>query len=157
MQYSQFFKTNCTHSIFRTINCGHLGKFPKSPIRPASSYFWWAPNLQWTLIESLSVYILKSHTQWSVIHQCEKRNWECNASVNSRCTHDPLPPVPPGISNFLFAFGRRTLELPNSLRRGRKKRENAPFLSTAQHFSLTAQSGSAFNVHFNGGSIHLHP
>ena len=52
---SQFFKTNCTQSIFRTINCGLLAKpfkkFPKSPIRPASSHFWWAPNLQWTLIE----------------------------------------------------------------------------------------------------------
>ena len=52
---SQFFKTNCTQSIFRTVNCGLLAKpfkkFAKSPIRPASSHFWWAPNLQWTLIE----------------------------------------------------------------------------------------------------------
>ena len=52
---SQFFKTNCTQSIFRTINCGLLAKrfkkFPKSLIRPASSHFWQAPNLQWTLIE----------------------------------------------------------------------------------------------------------
>ena len=52
---SQFFKTNCTQSIFRTINRGLLAKpfkkFPKSPIRPAGSHFWRAPNLQWTLIE----------------------------------------------------------------------------------------------------------
>ena len=52
---SQFFKTNCTQSIFRTINRGPLTKpfkkFPKSPIRPAGSHFWQAPNLQWTLIE----------------------------------------------------------------------------------------------------------
>ena len=60
---SQFFKTNCTQSIFRTINRGLLAKpfkkFPKSPIRPAGSHFWQAPNLQcelcrvfeWTLIE----------------------------------------------------------------------------------------------------------
>ena len=52
---SQFFKTNCTQSIFRTINRGLLAKpfkkFPKSPIRSASSHFLRAPNLQWTLIE----------------------------------------------------------------------------------------------------------
>ena len=40
---SQFFKTNCTQSIFRTINRGLLAKpfkkFPKSPIRPAGSRF----------------------------------------------------------------------------------------------------------------------
>ena len=40
---SQFFKTNCTQSIFRTINRGLLAKpfkkFPKSPIRPAGSHF----------------------------------------------------------------------------------------------------------------------
>ena len=52
---SQFFKTNCTQSIFRTINCGLLAKpfkkFPKSPIRPAGSHFWQAPNFQWTLKE----------------------------------------------------------------------------------------------------------
>ena len=52
---SQFFKTNCTQSIFRTINRGLLAKpfkkFPKSPIRPAGSHFWRAPNLQWRLIE----------------------------------------------------------------------------------------------------------
>ena len=35
---SQFFKTNCTQSIFRTVNYGLLAKFPKSPIRPASSH-----------------------------------------------------------------------------------------------------------------------
>ena len=56
---SQFFKTNCTQSIFRTINHGLLAKtftvkkFPKSPIRPAGSHIWRAPNLQWTLIELL--------------------------------------------------------------------------------------------------------
>ena len=52
---SQFFKTNCTQSIFRTINRGLLAKpfkkFPKSPIRPAGSHFWQAPNFQWTLNE----------------------------------------------------------------------------------------------------------
>ena len=59
---SQFFKTNCTQSIFRTINRGLLvkpcKKFPKSPTRPADSHFWQAPNLQcelfrvfeWTLV-----------------------------------------------------------------------------------------------------------
>ena len=51
----QFFKTNCTKSIFRTINRGVLAKlfkkFPKAPIRPAGSHLWRAPNLQWTLIE----------------------------------------------------------------------------------------------------------
>ena len=51
----QFFKTNCTKSIFRTYNRGVLEKlfkkFPKSPIRLAGSHFWRAPNLQWTLIE----------------------------------------------------------------------------------------------------------
>ena len=40
---SQFFKTNCTQSMFRTINRGLLAKpfkkFPKSPIRPAGSHF----------------------------------------------------------------------------------------------------------------------
>ena len=40
---SQFFKTNCTQSIFRTISCGLLAKplkkFPKSPIQPASLTF----------------------------------------------------------------------------------------------------------------------
>ena len=41
---SQFFKTNCTQSIFRTINPGLFNsetvqKFPKSPIRPAGSHF----------------------------------------------------------------------------------------------------------------------
>ena len=52
---SQFFKTNCTQSIFRTINCGLLAKpfkkFPKSPIRRTSSHFWRATNLHWTLLE----------------------------------------------------------------------------------------------------------
>ena len=48
---SQLFKTNCTHSIFRTNNRGLFAKpfkkFPKSPsIRPAGSHFWQAPNLQ---------------------------------------------------------------------------------------------------------------
>ena len=42
-------------SMFRTINRGLLAKpfkkFPKSPIRPAGSHFWRAPNLQWTLLE----------------------------------------------------------------------------------------------------------
>ena len=53
---SQFFKTN-THSIFRTVRStrGLLAKlfkkFPKSPIRPAGSHFWQAPNFQWTLKE----------------------------------------------------------------------------------------------------------
>ena len=56
---SQFFETNCTQSIFRTINHGLLAKtftvkkFPKSPIRPAGSHIWRAPNLQWTLIKFL--------------------------------------------------------------------------------------------------------
>ena len=42
---SHFFKTNCTHSIFRTIDCarGLLGepskKFSKSPIRPGFEIF----------------------------------------------------------------------------------------------------------------------
>ena len=54
---SQFFKTNWTHSIFRTVRStrGLLAKsfkkFPKSPIRPAGSHFWQAPNFQWTLKE----------------------------------------------------------------------------------------------------------
>ena len=52
---SQFFKTNCTQSMFRTINRWLLAKpfkkFPKSPIRPAGSHFWQAPNFQWTLKE----------------------------------------------------------------------------------------------------------
>ena len=52
---SQFFKTNCTQSIFKTINRGLLAKplkkCPKSPIRPAGSHVWRAPNLQCTLIE----------------------------------------------------------------------------------------------------------
>ena len=48
---SQFSNTNCTQSIFRTINRGLLAKpfkkFPKSPIQPAGSHnFWQAPNLQ---------------------------------------------------------------------------------------------------------------
>ena len=52
---SQFFKTNCFQSIFRTANLGLLAKpfkkFPKSPVRPAGSHFWQAPNFQWTLKE----------------------------------------------------------------------------------------------------------
>ena len=52
---SYFFKTNCTQSIFSTINHGLLAKpfkkFPKSPVRPAGSHFRRAPNLHWTLIE----------------------------------------------------------------------------------------------------------
>ena len=40
---SLFFKTNCTQSIFRTINRWLLEKpfkkFPKSPIRPGGSHF----------------------------------------------------------------------------------------------------------------------
>ena len=40
---SQFFKTNCTQSICRSVNCGLLAKpfkkSPKLPIRPASSHF----------------------------------------------------------------------------------------------------------------------
>ena len=57
---SQFFKTNCTQSIFRTINRGLLAKpfkkFPKSPIRPAGSHFYSASCqcgrvFEWTLIE----------------------------------------------------------------------------------------------------------
>ena len=45
------------HSIFRTVRStlGLLAKpfkkFPKSPIRPAVSHFWQAPNFQWTLKE----------------------------------------------------------------------------------------------------------
>ena len=52
---SQFFKTNCTHSIFRTVRSTRwllakpFKKFPKSPIRPAGCHFWQAPNFQWTL------------------------------------------------------------------------------------------------------------
>ena len=47
---SQFCNTNCTHSIFRTIEArvGFLAKpfkkFPKSPIRLVSSHFWQAPK-----------------------------------------------------------------------------------------------------------------
>ena len=41
---SQFFKTNCTQSIFRKINHGlfvkPFKKFPKSPIRPTGSHFY---------------------------------------------------------------------------------------------------------------------
>ena len=52
---SQFFETNCTSSIFRTINRGLLTKpfkkSPKSPIQPAGSLFWQAPNLQWELCQ----------------------------------------------------------------------------------------------------------
>ena len=56
MQYFTIFQDKyCTQSIFRTINCGlwakPFKKFPKSPIRPASSHVCWAPNLQWILIE----------------------------------------------------------------------------------------------------------
>ena len=51
---SYFFKTNCTQSIFSTINHGLLAKpfkkFPKSPVRPAGSHFRRAPNLHWTLM-----------------------------------------------------------------------------------------------------------
>ena len=47
---SQFFKTNCTESIFKTINRGLLAKlfktFPKLPIPPAGSHFWQGPNFQ---------------------------------------------------------------------------------------------------------------
>ena len=54
---SQFFKTNCTHSMFRTINRGLFAKpfkkIPKSPIRLAGSHFCQAPNLQWELCESV--------------------------------------------------------------------------------------------------------
>ena len=54
---SQFFKTNCIQSIFRTINRGLLAKplkkFPKSPIRPAGSHFWQAPSLQCKLCSSV--------------------------------------------------------------------------------------------------------
>ena len=50
--HNSVFKTNCTQSIFRTINRGLLAKpfkkFPKSPIRPAGSHFWQAPNFRWT-------------------------------------------------------------------------------------------------------------
>ena len=35
-------------------------KFPKSPMRPAGSHFWRAPNLQWTLIE-LRFNIIKNY------------------------------------------------------------------------------------------------
>ena len=62
MQYFQFFKTNCTQSIFRMINRGLLTKpfkkFPKSPIRPAGSHFWQAPSLQcelWRVFEGTSI------------------------------------------------------------------------------------------------------
>ena len=52
---SQIFKTNCTQSILTTIKHGLLAKpfkkFPKLPVRPAGSYFWRVPNLQWTSIE----------------------------------------------------------------------------------------------------------
>ena len=57
---SQFFKTNCTQSKFRTINRGLYAKlfknFPKSPIRPAGSHFYSASCpcgrvFEWTLIE----------------------------------------------------------------------------------------------------------
>ena len=52
---SQFFRTNCTQSIIRTINRGLLAKpfkkFPKSPIRSAGSHFWLVPNWQWRLTE----------------------------------------------------------------------------------------------------------
>ena len=55
--HNSVFKTNCTQSIFRTINRGLLAKpfkkFPKSPIRPAGSHFWQAPNLQcelWSIV-----------------------------------------------------------------------------------------------------------
>ena len=58
----QFFKTNCTQSIFRMINRGLLTKpfkkFPKSPIRPAGSHFWQAPSLQcelWRVFEGTSI------------------------------------------------------------------------------------------------------
>ena len=57
---SQFFRTNCTHSIFRTVwrTRGLLAKpfkkLPKSPIQPAGSHFWQAPNFQWTLKEYAS-------------------------------------------------------------------------------------------------------
>ena len=60
MQYFTILKdkTNCTQSIFKTINPWLLAKpfkkFPKSIlIRPAGSHFWRAPNLHWTLTELL--------------------------------------------------------------------------------------------------------
>ena len=59
MQYFTIFKTNCTHSIFRNVRSTRrllakpFKKFPKSPIRPADSHFWQAPNFQWTLKELL--------------------------------------------------------------------------------------------------------
>ena len=47
---SQLFKTNCTQSIFRTINRGLLAKpfktLPKLPIRSTGSHFWQPPNFQ---------------------------------------------------------------------------------------------------------------
>ena len=56
---SQFFKTNCTQSIFRLIHCGLLAKpfkkFTKSPILPAGSHLWQVPNSQWTLLAELHV------------------------------------------------------------------------------------------------------
>ena len=35
----------------RVLSAKPLKKFPKSPIRPAGSHFWQAPNFQWTLKE----------------------------------------------------------------------------------------------------------
>ena len=55
--FHNFFKTNCTQSIFRMINRKLLAKpfkiFPKSPIRPAGSHLYQTPNLQCDLWSSV--------------------------------------------------------------------------------------------------------
>ena len=52
--FHNFFKTNCTQSIFTTINRGHLAKpfkkFLKSPIRPAGSHFWQNCSASWSSV-----------------------------------------------------------------------------------------------------------
>ena len=40
------------HRSTRGLLAKPFKKFPKSPIRPAGSHFWQAPNLSWTLKES---------------------------------------------------------------------------------------------------------
>ena len=69
---SQFFKTNCTQSIFRTINRGLLAKpfktFPKLPIRSTGSHFWQAPNFQtelwWRVLININRVMLQQNKEF---------------------------------------------------------------------------------------------
>ena len=69
---SQFFKTNCAQSIFRTINRGLLAKpfktFPKLPIRSTGSHFWQAPNFQselwWRVLININRVMLQQNKEF---------------------------------------------------------------------------------------------